>query len=363
MGSAAAAARDERAQVEPALAPVASPRSPYLVGPAYDWALFLLPPLLALGAGVLVSGTPFGERPFRLLGREETGAGLLVGALIHAHLVAVAFRSHANPGIFRRHPARFVLVPLLTWAAIRGSGVVAAAATVLATFWDVWHSGLQTFGLGRIYERNAGNPPETLRRLDFWLAHVLYAGPLLAGATMLDHVGSFEAFGDVGLAWLARVPAHASAHHRALALAVLAGGGLFLALYLVQAWRAVRAGHRVSVHKVFLVVSTGAVSVYSWGFDSWGEAFFIMNAFHAVQYLGLVWATEGRRLADARLLGRWRPGRAGALALFLVPVLAYGLAAELLDPGLESLWALTLTVSLMHFWYDGFVWSVRRRQV
>lgn len=56
--------------------------------------------------------------------------------------------------------------------------------------------------------------------------------------------------------------------------------------------------------------------------------------------------------------------RAGlALALFLGPVLLYGLGAELLDADHEGLWALTLVVSLMHFWYDGFIWSVGRRQV
>ena len=52
-----------------------------------------------------------------------------------------------------------------------------------------------------------------------------------------------------------------------------------------------------------------------------------------------------------------------ALSLFLGTVLAYGVGAELLDPDLESLWAFTLVVSLMHFWYDGFVWSVRKSQV
>jgi hypothetical protein len=366
MASAAAAAvpREKAAPVPLAEAPQPPPqRSPYIVGARYDWALFLLPPLAALGVGVAISGTPFSERTFPLFGQRTSGAGLLIGTLIHAHLVAVLFRSHANAAIRRLHPLRFLLVPPLVWAAIRFSPVAAAAALVLATFWDVWHSGLQTFGLGRIYERNAGNPPAALRRLDFWLAHLLYAGPVLAGATMLDHFSSFEAFGDVGLAWLVRVPSEVSARHRALALGLLTVGALFLALYLVQAWRAVRAGHQVSRQKVFLLVTTGAVSVYSWGFNSWGEAFFIMNALHAVQYLGLVWAKEGARLGERRLFGRWRVGRAGALALFLGPVLAYGFVAEASDPAFESFWALTLTVSLMHFWYDGFIWSVGRRQV
>jgi hypothetical protein len=35
----------------------------------------------------------------------------------------------------------------------------------------------------------------------------------------------------------------------------------------------------------------------------------------------------------------------------------------LLDGDARHLWAITIVVSLMHFWYDGFVWSVRRREI
>ncbi|HYO67296.1 MAG TPA: hypothetical protein VEU33_14565 [Archangium sp.] len=342
--------------------PVDKP-SPYIVGPVYDWAFFLLPPLLALGLGVAISGTAFSGEPLGLWGYEKTRAGLLVGAVIHAHLVAVFFRSHGNPAIFRRHPLRFLLVPVLAWAVIRGSPVVAAAATVLATFWDVWHSGLQTFGFARIYDRNGGNPPQVARRLDFWLNHLLYAGPILAGATMLDHFRSFEALGDVGLPLFTSVPAFMSSTHRAWTLGVVTAGGAFLAFYLFTYWRLYRRGHRPSFQKVFLLVTTGACSIYCWGFDSWGEAFFIMNLLHAVQYLALVWATERERIRERLRLGRWRAGMSVTAAVFLGSVLAYGVGAELLNPDLESLWALTLVVSLMHFWYDGFIWSVGRQQV
>ncbi|ABF87663.1 putative membrane protein [Myxococcus xanthus DK 1622] len=341
------------------VSPPSSSRAPYIAGPLFDWAFFLLPPLLALGLGIVISGTPFSDTPVQRLGQEKTWAGLMVGSLIHAHLVAVFFRSHGNPAIFRLYPLRFILVPVLAWAAIRGSAVVAAGATVLATFWDVWHSGLQTFGLARIYDRNQGNPPEVGRQLDFWLNHLLYAGPILAGATMLDHFNSFESFDGVGMPWLASVPARMTATHRAWTLGVVAVGGMFLLFYIGATVRLLRQGHRPSFHKAFLLVTTGACSIYTWGFNSWGEAFFIMNLLHAIQYLALVWAMEGERLRERlRLKWRWL-----ALALFLGTVLTYGVWAELLDASAESLWALTLVVSLMHFWYDGFIWSVARRQV
>ena len=51
------------------------------------------------------------------------------------------------------------------------------------------------------------------------------------------------------------------------------------------------------------------------------------------------------------------------LGLFVLPALAYGVWVESIDTDLTWLWTATLTVSIMHFWYDGFIWSVRKRQV
>ena len=50
-----------------------------------------------------------------------------------------------------------------------------------------------------------------------------------------------------------------------------------------------RQGYRVSMQKVWLLASTALCSIYTWGFDSFGQAFFIMNFFHAWQYFALVW--------------------------------------------------------------------------
>jgi hypothetical protein len=125
-------------------------------------------------------------------------------------------------------------------------------------------------------------------------------------------------------------------------------------------WQLARRGYKPSWLKIWIVTSTGAVSIYSWGFNSWGQAFLIMNLFHAVQYLALVWAMEGKRIAATLRLPR-HPRLVAAI--FLGSVLAYGFGVQVLDAGVRTLWAVTLVVSLMHFWYDAFVWSVRRGQV
>jgi hypothetical protein len=73
-----------------------------------------------------------------------------------------------------------------------------------------------------------------------------------------------------------------------------------------------------------------------------------------------VWATEqktiSKRLGSTSYRGR-------AAVVFFGSVAAYGVVAQLIDPGLTVLWSLTIVVSLMHFWYDGFVWSVRKKQI
>jgi hypothetical protein len=338
-------------------------RSPYIVGRGYDWAFFLAPPVIALALGGLISGSRFSVHHFRFWGHPVTAATLAVGALTHAHLAAVFFRSHLNPGIFRRYPLRFIAAPILLFAAMMASVAVMLVVTVLVVFWDVYHSGLQTFGLARIYDRNHGNDARAGRRLDYWLNHLLYAGPILGGAAMLAHVEKLELVDEIGWSRIAAIPPFLAFHQRDLTRAVIAVGTIFLGVYVFGYARLRRLGYRISPLKVYLLASTGLCSLYTWGWNAFGEAFFIMNFFHAVQYLGLVWWAEGDNLRRALRAPASRSGAVLTGLVFLGALAAYGLFAEVQEPDIRSLWCITQVVALMHFWYDGFIWSVTRKQV
>ena len=275
----------------------------------------------------------------------------------------VFFRSHGNAAIRRLHPYRFLLVPVLLYSAMVSSAWVLITVSVLATFWDVYHSALQTFGFARIYDSKAGNDPTVGRRLDWHLNQLLYAGPILAGVTMMDHIEDFDEFEDVGATFFTSIPGFMEANHGYFTWAVLIGGGAFLGYYVWAQMRLQQQGYAVSVQKVYLLASTGVVSIYTWGFNSFGEAFFIMNFFHALQYFGIVWAFEKRNMLKLFHLDRLPFGKPLAAVLFVAVGGAYGFWVEALDTSIEALWAVTLIVSIMHFWYDGFVWSVRRKQV
>ena len=335
-------------------------RSPFIVSFAYDWVFFLASPMLALALGILVSGSSKLEHTEYAFGGDKMSLiAFFTGTMIHAHLVAVAFRSHGNAAIRKQFPIRFFVVPIALWIGIVASPKVAVASTIVATFWDVWHSGAQTFGFARIYERNHGTPPELGRRLDYWLQQVLYAGPILAGVTLADHLDAFDNFDRVGVTLFTSVPTSIESHHRTLAFVVIGVSTAVVLAYVITYWRlAKRGAWSPPWLKIWLVASTGFVSIYTWGFDSWGEAFLIMNLFHAVQYLALVWAMEGKRIAAWMHLPK-----PAALGVYLGSVLLYGVGVQLLNADITTLWAITMVVSLMHFWYDAFIWSVRKAQV
>ena len=66
-------------------------------------------------------------------------------------------------------------------------------------------------------------------------------------------------------------------------------------------------------------MSTAVVSIWTWGFNSFGQAFFIMNFFHAFQYFAIVWWSEKKNLAGRLKLAGRKRGLAVTLVLFLVP--------------------------------------------
>jgi hypothetical protein len=343
-------------------AEASGPPSWAIVGPLYDAAGFLLPPLVAVAVGVVFSLTEQAQPIIEFFGKPVRPTLLFFGALTQAHLVIVLLRSHGNAAVRRRHPYRFFLVPLVLFTAMVTSAHVLVAASVLVTFWDVYHSALQTFGLGRLYDRRQGNESGVGRRLDIGLNLLLYVGPIAAGATLFDHIKSFNEFQQVGETMLTRVPAAVMGWQWLLRWAIVVGGTLFVLFYIASYGRLVRQGYRVSPAKVFLLASTGLCSIYTWGFNSWGQAFLIMNLFHAVQYFALVWWAEGDRFTRRLKLERLRFGRGVAWLVFVGAALVYGFSA-LAGAGLSWWYALTLVVALMHFWYDGFIWSVSRDHV
>ena len=349
--------------------PRAEASSVFLVSPLYDAVFFFLAPVVGVLAGVVASAWPAAGRSVAVLGRSQTLESLLLASFVHAHLVLVFFRTHLNREVFRTHPRRFTAVPPLLFAAIFLSPRFRAGAVVLGVLWDIYHSAQQTFGLGRIYDRLQGNSPLVGRTLDRWLNHLVYTAPALAGLALIPQLMPLTpSFEVLGRALFTDAVPFARVWRPWVAAGLIGVGVPFIGFYLWSYARLVRGGYHVSLPKVALLTSTALCSVWTWSVDPFGRAYLINNFFHALQYFGLVAWTERRTVATLAG-GNSETGR--SLVVLAVFGFGYGILAATFGArgfGAGWTWAgaafcLTLCVSLLHFWYDGFVWSVRRGQV
>jgi hypothetical protein len=279
--------------------------------------------------------------------------------LTYAHLIAVAPRAYMNREVFQAYRLRLTLVPPLLIIGLALSPALLAIGTVIGLFWDVHHSAMQNFGLSRIYDSKAGNDPHQLRTADLRFHWVLYVGPLAAGPALMDHLHFLDLLSIAGLSRIARLPGIFEGHLGIISWAALSVWVVVIGVTAHAYRQAMAAGYRLPVHKAALMLTTGGVSLIAWGFSSPFVAFVSINIYHALQYFALVWLKEGKRMMQTPQISSAR-----ALFTFCTACGMFGMA-YLFARSSNITWLLApfIACSLLHFWYDGFVWSVRKRQV
>ena len=337
----------------------------FIVGKLYDWIWFVGAPTIGLIVAFALLYT--GLADFEIKTSKFVSYSLfevVIGTFLTGHLFLVFFRSHANTVIFKLHPARFVLVPILLLAYMNFTSNGVIIVTIIALIWDAHHSAAQTFGLGRIYDVRVGNDPKVGRKLDLMLNWIIWLGPILAGASLSSHI---ETFADVVMptGMMSRdLPANIYGHRSDITKGVFLIGIPFTLYYLFAYWRLHQRGYVISFNKVILYATTAIISIFSWGFNTLGEAYFVMNFFHAWQYFAIVWAFEKKNITKIFLMSNIRHGTRISLFLFVCVGFSYGIWGtfnELSNGDFAN--SILLTVSILHFWYDGFIWSVQKRQV
>jgi hypothetical protein len=339
------------------LAGLSDPRGA-IIGPRRDALLFWGAPLISLLAVKfwLVLAALQSAANGDLMASELLTFSIVI---TYGHLIAVVPRAYLNREVFAANRRRLTYVPIILIAAMIASPTAFAVMGTIAIFWDVHHSAMQNFGLTRIYDLKAGNKPDGLRKTDLRLNWFLYVGPLAAGACLMMHLHALDRLGSTRLSTLAKLPGVLEGELSTIAIAAMLLWAGAIGMAVAEYRRAVAAGYQIPPYKLALIVTTGFVSLMAWGFSSPLVAFASINIYHAVQYFALVWLKEGPRMTAAIPSGRWAApiifgGLCGAFGV------AYSLAV---NADIRWLGALFLACSVLHFWYDGFVWSVTKKQV
>jgi Flp pilus assembly protein TadD len=284
------------------------------------------------------------------------------GAMGH-HLPGM-IRAYGDRALFERFKWRFILAPLFLLAVCTAffwwdlKGIL-----LVVFFWGVWHGLMQTYGFCRIYDAKAGTFDTLTRRLDFAMCVIWFATAVaLSPYRLSDTLDTYYMCGGPFIP-----PSVVQHGQQQILFAAIAVSVLFV-LHFGRLWI---IGKRPNPVKVALLVTSIAFWWYCNNLVAnilVGIALF--EVFHDVQYLSLVWIYNRNRVEKDSNIGgfmRFVFRRSGSLVgLYVGLVFAYGSVSYFnAHLGLETvkriLTGVVTASTLLHFYYDGFIWKVRER--
>src|SRR5213082_1634473 len=284
------------------------------------------------------------------------------GAMGH-HLPGM-IRAYGDRVLFERFKWRFIFAPLFLlvtcvaffWWDLKG-------ILLIVFFWGVWHGLMQTYGFCRIYDAKTGMLDTLTRRLDLTMCLIWFAtAVVLSPYRLSDTLDTYSMCGGPFIP-----PSVVN-----LGQNIILGAAIFVsvlfAAHFVRTWI---AGHRPNPVKLGLLATSIAFWWYCNNLVSnilVGIALF--EVFHDVQYLSLVWIYNRNRVEKDSNIGgfmRFVFRRSGSLiGLYVGLVFAYGSVSYFnAHVGMETvkriLTGVVTASTLLHFYYDGFIWKVRER--
>ena len=357
-----------------------APKQNWILSPAQDSLLIILAPLLTLALAL------FSIHYFGIV----KGATLVLVAhvvITVSHHLPTFIRIYGDVELFRRFRWHFVFAPIISLGfCLSVLGYLNANAYPLENFlyfyifltlWDPWHFARQHYGFMRIYDRNNRAPHALASRMDLllsfgWFAYIMVA----SGDWLLDLLQDMY----VRVQW----PVLLSLTGDGLAL--LTEGLRYVALsitaaYLIYVAWSWRKGYFVSWAKLLMCLTTFGVMYLTytpnalihslapgWTFK---VGFAVIGIVHMTQYLAIVWRfnrglTQRPERARAGVF-RWLHSRGAwwAAAAYVAICLGYGdIVTTVHDNAwlMAALLAIGFTSTMMHYYFDGFIWKVRHQQ-
>jgi hypothetical protein len=337
------------ASLEGASTPGIPLRAQYIASPLFDWIFFLGSPLLAvaavLGAAQLI---PAVQVEYYVIGYMAVG-----------HHVPTMLRAYGDPDEFARNRFQFLAIPLCVAPIVLGLTFLDSRLLTLIFVWDQYHFIRQHYGFMRIYDVKAGANSVFDARLDQWLCFSFFVA-------ILTHSGFYgymyaDAFYNLGITfphWLV-----VGLEMGSLGLAIIVG-----LLYLGRLQ--FRFGSGLPISKLKLVLFATSLGVWYYAYVLLSDGFLsyaISSLFHCLQYDAFAWfynrakarsLTPNRGNAVFRIMHETR-----YLTLYVGAIVFYGLFSAFgKEVSLGAILALNTTTGLLHYYFDSFIWRVRRTE-
>ncbi len=324
-------------------------RDQYIASPAFDWILILGSPLLAVAAVLAVAPLlPQGGVEYYILTYMAVG-----------HHVPTFLRAYGDPDEFSRNRFQFITVPLVVAPLVLALTFIDTRLLTLIFVWDQYHFIRQHYGFMRIYNVKAGVPSDVDARLDQWLCFSFFV-------CILAHSGFYgymyaDSFYNLGIRfpnWLVEIVVSGS-----LAVSVVVG-----VIYLVRLQS--RIAHGLPVAWLKLVLFATNLGVWYYAYVVLANpllSYAISSLFHCVQYDAFAWfynRAKARSLVPTRSNAFFRTiHESKFLWLYVAAIASYGIVSTFgKEFSLGFFLALNTTTGLLHYYFDSFIWRVRRSE-
>jgi hypothetical protein len=368
-------------------APVAAlrsrPRQNWVLDPIQDTLLIIAAPLIALCVALLL---------MQHYGAQQ-GAAMIIMAhviLTVAHHLPTFIRIYGDVDLFKRFKWNFVLgpvIPLLFSIVVLGyinyhqyPVEYFLYLYIMLALWDPWHFLRQHFGFMRIYDRHNAAPATLASNMDWWLCTLWFVHIMIASAEWLP--GMLEdLYRNAHIPLLLAVPTGLIGKLQPLSWWASVVMTVVYVGYL--AWCAKRS-YYISPAKIALLIFTFGVMyltytpndlilqlVPAWGFK---VGFATVGIVHMTQYLAIVWRYDQRIAQQGRARQGWFSrlhaqrsglGIGSAALVYVLCCIAYG---DTITTSHDNRWlmsvilAIGFTSTLLHYYYDGFIWKMRHQQ-
>lgn len=352
----------------------------WILDPVQDALFVIVAPVLVLLAALAT---------FRTFGGEAATSLIIAAHIVFtvAHHLPTFIRIYGDVELFQRFKWSFVLapvVPLVFSAAVLGyindKGYPVEYFLYLylmLVLWDPWHFLRQHYGFMRIYDRPNAAPRSIAARMDLGLCVTWFVFIMLASGAWL--AGFLE-----GLYVSARLPALLMLPAGAAALATSVARNVAILMTLIYGAYLLWCRHKgyfISGAKLALFAFTFGVMYVAYTPNPWilsvapewtfKVGFAAVGIVHMTQYLAIVWRY------NRNLAARPQRARAGLFhklharggwwiaAGYVLLCLLYG---EFVTTQRSSRWlmsvllAIGFTSTLLHYYFDGFIWKIRHQQ-
>ena len=329
------------------------PVGPWIFNPWIDALFIILTPLVATPAVMILSSSS-------KLMTAETLSLIVTAFFATGHHLPGLIRAYGDRELFNRFRWRFLIAPPLVFLAYFPLYAYHYDLyRLIILFWATWHGLMQLYGFVRIYDAKAGS---TSTATAYWDWLVCLCGFITPQLFRDEHVGiTLGYWYSAGGPWVGSSVFQAVRWGSLVVSAVAVAG--FSINYVVQ----ILHGRKFSsVKPVMLASGIGLWCFIMLYVENMLIGVALFDICHDIQYLAIVWFFNCRRVTSNVKLGKFMTFvfRRGMLLLYLSLITAYGaiaFAGSLVLDGTVSrvFFGILFTSTILHYYYDGFIWKVR----